>query len=362
MKKYSKEIRNQKLEKNEKNDPSHFLCKNKKGRKDPSSASYTWVSAGRWARLCSIPCARPRARRWPPPGAWRRPGRERSDSGPAQCRDSVKAKDKQRQEFVTPRRQLTKQKIPFRKKILLGFFFSFDTYLQEPVASPVKGGQDGRVDVTAVDALKRQNNQKTKENWEPSKLKNTRKTISNGNKQKNPKNVSRGKDKNVQRTSRRQGFFFLNWTVTFVWHCNITQSLLNFFLPFCCCCCARYEKISKTKFSRKLNEILSRMGKRDKSRPPNVFIERRKLFIFFFFPPRCCHFMHNNNNIGCLHFSLSLSWWPKKVSGAHTQFPWKLHSILLHVTQPYSQGWIVEGPFIRERQKQIQFQNIFFFF
>lgn len=159
-------------------------------------------------------------------------------------------------------------------------------------------------------------------------------------------------------------FFFLNWTVTFVWHCNITQSLLNFFLPFCCCCCARYKQIFKTKFSRKLNEILSRMGKRDKSRPPNVFIERRQLFIFFFFPPRCCHFMHNNNNnnIGCLHFSLSLSWRPKKVSGAHTQFPWKLHSILLHVTQPYSQGWIGEAPFIRERQKQIQFQNIFFFF
>jgi hypothetical protein len=61
---------------------------------------------------------------------------------------------------------LTKQKIPFRKEILLGFFFSFDTYLQEPVASPMEGGQDGRVDVTAVDALKRQNNQKTKETHE----------------------------------------------------------------------------------------------------------------------------------------------------------------------------------------------------
>ncbi len=92
--------------------------------------------------------------------------------------------------------------------------------------------------------------------------------------------------------------------------------------------------------------------------PPNVFIERRQLFIFFF-PPRC-HFMHNNNNnIGCLHFfslSLSLLTAEKRVRRAHT--------IPVKTTQYTSLCNTAggEAPFIRERQKQIQFQNIFFFF
>jgi hypothetical protein len=67
--------------------------------------------------------------------------------------------------------------------------------------------------------------------------------------------------------------------------------------------------------------------------------------------------MHNNNNnIGCLHFSLSLLTAEKRVRRAHT--------IPVKTTQYTSLCNTAggEAPFIRERQKQIQFQNIFFFF
>ena len=54
-------------------------------------SAYTWAAAGRWARPCSIPCVRPRARRWPRRGAWRRPDTARWGNAPARCPDSAAA-------------------------------------------------------------------------------------------------------------------------------------------------------------------------------------------------------------------------------------------------------------------------------
>jgi hypothetical protein len=174
------------------------------------------------------------------------------------------------------------------------------------------------VDVTAVDALKRQNNQKTKEthenqvNWK----------ISNGNEQKSQKCV-KGKGQKCPTNVTTSRIFFL----TGPWHlCDIVispESLLNFFfffLPFCCCCCcARYEQISKTKFSRKWKEIFSRMGKRDKSRPPKCFYWKTPTFYFLLSSAMSFHAQQQQQHrLFTFFFSLSLSPDGRKKSSART--------------------------------------------
>ena len=122
-------------------------------------------------------------------------------------------------------------------------------YLQEPIASPMEGGQNGRVNVTAVDALtKYKTTQKKKKKWIL-----IYKTNKAHFKWKSKKNV---KNNNTDDTSRRQGFS------TGPWQCNIhlpgSLAGLSLSIKFLFCCCARYER----KYS---NDIFLRKKKNRKS-------------------------------------------------------------------------------------------------
>ena len=87
-----------------------------------------------WAVTPTPPCSTPSSPPRAPRSWWRasccRPGREHWGNEPGQCRDSVKREDESEnnEENVTD--------------------------LKEPVTSPVKGWEDGRVNVAAVYALK----------------------------------------------------------------------------------------------------------------------------------------------------------------------------------------------------------------